>query len=285
MFHENARVFDDDQPRRSRLLRRCGVLNPELHPNHFRTHANGAVHDGWDIFRPAENIYNLNLLRHIFKTPVAFLAEHFPLAGVHRNNPVTRLLHVFRHPIARPLRIRRQPYHRNRLVRFQNLRDGIAVRLRAVWQRHLHRVVSSLFPARFVHTRSIAARNSIFSSGVPTETRTASGNPIHASGLTITPAWSNSSLIALASGPISMKTKFVWLGTGRSPSALSSAHKRFLSARFVSTERRTCPSSSSAASAAACDSPVTLKGVRSLFIAATMTSGPIPYPRRKPASP
>ncbi len=70
--------------------------------------------------------------------------------------------------------------------------------------------------------------------------RIASGNPIHASGLTITPRCSSSSLIAFASDPTSMNTKFVSLSTGRNPSRVNPALNRFRSAAFVSMQRFTC---------------------------------------------
>src|SRR5260370_2457924 len=278
MLHQNARIFNDHQPRRSRLLRRLFILNSRLHPNHFRPDSNRALHHRRNIFRAPENVHDLNLLRHIFQPRITLLPQHFPLVRVHRNHPISRTLHVFRHANTRPHRIRRQSNHRDGLVFFQEFENGVSARLGAIRQQYSHRAASSPLPARFKITRAMADKHLSFSSAVPTEMRIASGNPIHPSGRTITPICSRSSLTAFASGPITITTKFASLGTGRNPSLANPSLNRFRSVAFVSMHRVTCSLSSSAASAAACATPDVLNGVLNRFIAESSSARPMPYP-------
>src|ERR1700731_1258333 len=285
MLHQDASILDHHQPRRPRIFRRGFVLNSRLHPNHLRPNANRALHHRPHILRPPEHVHNFYFIRHIFQLRVTLLPQHFPLVRIHRNNPVARTLHVFRHAKTRPRRIRRQSHHRNTLVFFQEfenrvtagLRDGVLEITRATREQYSHRAASSPLPARFKITRAMADKHLSFSSAVPTEMRIASGNPIHPSGRTITPICSRSSLIACASGPATINTKFASLGTGRKPSLANPSLKRFRSRAFVSMHRVTCSLSSSAASAAACATPDVLNGVLNLFIADSSSGRPMAY--------
>src|SRR6266436_1020463 len=293
MLHQNASILDHHYPGRPRPLRRRFVLNSRLHPNHLSPNANRALHHQRHILRPPEHIHNFYFLRHILQPRITLLPQHVPLVRVHRNNPVARTLHVFRHAKTRPRRIRRQSDHRNTLVFFQEfenritagLRDAVLEIIRATREQYSHRAASSPLPARFKITRAMADKHLSFSSAVPTEMRIASGNPIHPSGRTITPICSRSSLIACASGPATINTKFASLGTGRNPILANPSLKRFRSVAFVSMQRATCSLSSSAASAAACATPVVLNGVLNLFIAESSPGRPMAYPMRNPANP
>src|SRR5713226_4124720 len=253
MLDQDARIFHHHQSRPARPLRRRVILHAQLHPNYHRSHANGALHNRRHFFRPPENIHDLDFLRHFLQPRPTFLPQHFSFIRIHWNNPVARILHVFRHAIARPRGIRRQSDHGNRLIFFKDFCDGVGAgsnsKLSGIRQKHSHRAASSPVPARFASTCVIAARNLSFSSAVPTETRIASGNPIHPSGRTITPKCSNSSLRSFASGPTGTNTKLDSLGTGRIPSRVKPSSKRLRSVAFVSMHRLTCSSSSSAASA------------------------------------
>src|SRR6266851_1147763 len=289
MLHVDASILDCHQPRRTRLFRRCLVLDAQLHPHDFRANANRALHRCGYFLRPPENIHDVYFLRHIFQPRITLLPQHFPLVRVHRNNPVSCVFHILGHAKARPHRIRRQPDHRDRLVRLQNFCNwifaGRSSALHAIGEVNSHRLASSPLAARRRTACAIAARHFSFSSAVPTEMRIASGNPIQPSGRTITPSCSSSSLNALASGPTVMNTKFASLATGRYPSFANPSVKRFRSTAFVSMQRLTCSLSSSAARAAACATPDVLNGVRNLFIAATSSGRPMAYPIRNPASP
>src|SRR5712664_1872416 len=285
MLHQNTRILDHHQPRRPRLFRRLFVLNPLLHPNHFRPDSNRALHHRRHILRPPEHVHDIYFPRHIFQSRITLLPQHFPLVRVHRKYPIPRTPHVFRHAKTRPHRIRRQSDHRDGLVFFQDIQNGVSVCLGATRQQHSHRAASSPLPARFKITRAMADKHLSFSSAVPTEMRIASGNPIHPSGRTITPIRSRSSLTAFASGPTTINTKFASLGPARNPSLANPSLNRFRSVAFVSMHRVTCSLSSSAASAAACATPDVLNGVLNRFIAESSSGRPMPYPMRNPASP
>src|SRR5215475_507481 len=289
MLDKHARVLHYRQTRRSRLLRRFFTLNSQLHPHYFRANSNRALDHFRHVLRSSKNIHKIYLFRHILQPCVALLTQHFRLIRIHRNNPVACALHVLRHFKARPHRVRRQADHRNRLALLQDFSNGILAvfgkKLRAFGNQNSHRVANSPFPARFVITRSIAAKHFSFSSAVPTEIRTASGKPIHPSGRTITPLRNSSSLSAFAPHPTSMNTKFVSLLTGCSPSADSPSVNLLRSAAFSRMHRATCSRSFIAASAAACAMPEVLNGVFSLFIAASKSGRPKAKPIRNPASP
>src|SRR5882762_254159 len=285
VLHQNARIFNHHQPRRTRLLRRFLILNSLLHPNDLRPHANRTLHHRRHFLRPPEHVHNFYFLPHVFQPRITLLPQHFPLVRVHWNDPIPRRLHVFRDIIARPHRIRRQSNHRDGLVVFQEFENRVSARFYATRKHHSHRAVSSPLPARFKITRAMADKHLSFSSAVPTEMRIASGNPIHPSGRTITPIRSRSSLRACASGPTTINTKFASLGTGRKPIFAKSSLKRFRSRAFVWMQRVTCSLSSSAASAAACATPDVLNGVLNLFIADSSSGRPMAYPMRNPANP
>src|SRR6266436_5564816 len=289
MLHQDARIFNHHQPRRTRPLRRRFVLNSRLHPNHFSPDSNRTLHHRRHILRAPEHVHDLYFLRHIFHPRITLLPQHFRLVRIHRNDPVARALHVFRHAKARPHRIRRQSDHRDTLVFFQEFEYRIAIGVRAYFritrEQYSHRAASSPLPARFTITRALADKHLSFSSAVPTEMRIASANPIQPSGRTITPVCSRSSLIPCASGPATINTKFASLGTGRKPSLANPSLKRFRSRAFIWMQRVTCSLSSSAASAAACASPVVLNGVLNLFIAESSPGRPMAYPMRNPANP
>src|SRR6267142_2466018 len=285
VLDQNARIFHHRQPRRSRVLRRGLILHAELHPHGFCTHANRAFHHRRHFLRPPENIHDLNFLRYVLQPRVTLLSQHFRLVRIHGNDPVARRLHVFRHAVARPRRIRRQPHHRDAFVFFQDFKNRIGAARRTIRKQDSHRAASSLVPARFASTCPSAAKHFSFSSVTPTEMRIASGNPIHPSGRTITPRCNSSSLTSFASGPTGTNTKFASLTTGRSPSFVKPSLNRFRSIAFAAMHRSTCSLSSKAASAAACATPEVLNGVRSLFIAVSSSAVPIAYPIRSPASP
>src|SRR6266850_179586 len=285
VFNQNARIFNNRQPRRSRALHRGLILYTKLHPHGFRAHANCTLHHCRYFLRPPENIHDLNFLRHVLQPRVTLLSQHLRLIRIHGNNPVTRRLHVFRHAVARPRRIRRQSNYRDALVFFQDFKNWIGAAHRAIRQQDSHRAASSLVPARLASTCAKAPRHFSFSSVTPTEVRIASGNPIHPSGRTITPRCSSSSLTSFATGPTGTNTKFASLTTGRKPSFVKPSVKRFRSAAFAAMHRSTCSLSSKAASAAACATPEVLNGVLSLFIAVSSSAVPIAYPIRSPASP
>src|SRR5262249_3624371 len=141
--------------------------------------------------------------------------------------------------MTRPHPLRRDSHHGHSLRALQNVQDWVRGRLVPVREQQDHPAILSAGPAdgcpRFApgawglatlataagHSRFIASKNAVFSSGVPTDMRIAFGKPIQPSGRTITPACNIWSLNSLAPGPTSTKTKFVSLGTGRNPIAHS----------------------------------------------------------------
>src|SRR6266576_3230992 len=150
MLNQNAGILDHRQSRRSGPLCRLFVLDSQLHPHHLRSHANRALYHRRHLFRSPENIHDIYVLRHVLQPRITFLPQHFRLMGINRNNSIPRALHVLRHFVARPHRVRRQSNHRNRLVLAQNARNRIAAalrpKLRPFRNQHSHRVVASLSP-------------------------------------------------------------------------------------------------------------------------------------------
>src|SRR6267142_2715687 len=250
VFNQNARIFNNRQPRRSRALHRGLILYTKLHPHGFRAHANCTLHHCRYFLPPPENIHDLNFLRHVLQPRVTLLSQHLRL-------------------------IRRQSNYRDALVFFQDFKNWIGAAHRAIRQQDSHRAASSLVPARLASTCAKAPRHFSFSSVTPTEMRIASGNPIHPSGRTITPRCSSSSLTSFASGPTGTNTKFASLTTGRNPSFVKPSLNRFRSIAFVAMHRSTYSLSSKAAKAAACATPEVLNGVLSLFIAVSSSTFPI----------
>ena len=126
MLNQNARILHHRQSRRSRLLCRLFVFNSQLHPHHFCSHANRALNHGRNLFRPPENVHDIYAFRYVLQSRVASLSQHFRLIRIHRNNSISRALHVLRDFVARTPGVRRQSNHRNRLVLAQNVRNWIA---------------------------------------------------------------------------------------------------------------------------------------------------------------
>src|SRR6266571_4270972 len=172
MLHENARVLNRHQPRASRLFCCLVVLNSQLHPNDLRTDSNCTLHHRRHFLGAPEHVHNVNLLRHIFQPRITPLPQHFRLVRVHRDDPVSRLLHIFRHAVARPHRIRRQSDHCNSLAFSQYFRDWVAITTPA-----------DLRPARNVHPHGVAARFSFtsFTSSISFTSRniTLIARPVH----------------------------------------------------------------------------------------------------------
>src|SRR6266568_6505324 len=172
MLHQNARILNHRQPRRSRLFRRFFALNSQLHPNYVRANSNRALHHRRHFLRAAEHVHDVNVLRHILQPRITFLPQHFRLIRVHRNNPIARALHVLRHTMARPHRIRRQSDHCNGPAFSQYFRDWVAIATHA-----------GLRPTRNVHPHGVAARFSFtsFTSSISFTSRniTLIARPVH----------------------------------------------------------------------------------------------------------
>src|SRR5260370_18182913 len=125
MLPQNATIFPTPPPPPPRLFSRLFVPPPRLHPNHFRPHPNRALHHRRHLLRAPEHVHNLNFFRHIFQPPITLLPQHFPLVRIHRNDPVSRLLHIFRHAKTRPHRISRQSDPPNGLTFFQEFKNPV----------------------------------------------------------------------------------------------------------------------------------------------------------------
>src|SRR5260370_2847994 len=152
MLHQNARILNRHQPRRPRLFRRLFGLTSLLHPNHFRADSNRALHHRRHFLRAPKHVHDLYLLRHIFQPRITLLPQHFPLVRVHRNHPISRTLHVFRHAKTRPHRIRRQSDHRDSLLFFHEFENPVIAGLGATRHQYSHRPPPPPFPPPFTIT-------------------------------------------------------------------------------------------------------------------------------------
>ena len=117
------RSITTSKPGLRRPPRGVFVHHAFLHPDRLRAHADGRFHDLGNKFGAPENIHDIDRLRNLIQIRIALLAQHFGLIRIHRNDPVARALHVFRHAVARPEALARKPHHRDDARRLQDLRD------------------------------------------------------------------------------------------------------------------------------------------------------------------
>src|SRR5260370_1185678 len=154
MLHQNASILNHYQSCHARSFRRRFVLNSRLHPNHLCANSNGALHHRPPLPRPPEHVHDLNFLRHIFQPRVTLFPQHFRLVRIHRNNPVSRTLHILRHTKARPHRIGCHSHHRTPPIFFtvsahpltHHCLQPLRANFLATGEKHSHRAASSPLP-------------------------------------------------------------------------------------------------------------------------------------------
>src|SRR5579871_1075150 len=67
-----------------------------LHPHGLGFDFDRGFDNFWHVISLAKHIDNIDMLRNIFEALVSFFAQHFGLAGVHRDNPIASRLQITR---------------------------------------------------------------------------------------------------------------------------------------------------------------------------------------------
>ena len=120
---EDAAIHHDFQAGRTGTGGRFLVHNSQLHPDDPRIAADGGFDDVGNVVGPAEDVDDLEWLGNILQRGVSLLSENFSLEWVHRDDPVTRVLHVLRDGVTRAPFVRRKPDNRDGLVFLENVFD------------------------------------------------------------------------------------------------------------------------------------------------------------------
>src|ERR1700683_1060870 len=109
MFLQDAAIHHHEDPRLARLFRGLLVDHFFLHPDRRNFQLNCLVNNFFHNLGPTENIYDVDLLRHLEQGPVSFLAQTLVDSRIHWNDAISLGLHIRRYAMAGAERIAGEP--------------------------------------------------------------------------------------------------------------------------------------------------------------------------------
>ena len=128
MLLQNAAIHDDKDSGLAGFFRSFLVNHFLLHPDGRHFELNGLIDDRLNVFRTAEEVHDVNFLRHVKQRRVRCFSEAGLDLRIDGNDAVTVTLHVSGDAVAGTQRIVGESYDRDGFGALQQIGNGIGSR-------------------------------------------------------------------------------------------------------------------------------------------------------------